>query len=146
MPTLQYPKNPNVDTAFVTDDNNKRNRALKTVLVDGTIDYPSNSNSTGCYVTIDGKKQRAMMTADISSAGTLEYPENSNSTKGYVDINGKKQRVVLTAAIAGGGTPINNQDKYLNLFQEKFLEYQIYSYSSEHVAQLTQIPMMISMR
>lgn len=110
MPETQYPKNPNTDTAFVTDDQGKRTRAVKTVVLDGTIDYPKNSNSPDCYVTVDGKKQRALMTADISSEGTVEYPENSNSTKGYITVNGKKQRVVLTAALVGGGSPINNQD------------------------------------
>lgn len=104
MPTVKYPNNPNTDTAFVTDDNGKRTRTLKTVLVDGTVDYPSNANSSSCYVTIDGKKQRALMTADISSAGTVEFTNNSNSTKGYVtDGDGKKHRVILTASLAGGG-------------------------------------------
>ena len=107
MPTTQYPKNPNVETAFVTDDQGKRTRTVKTVLLNGTIDYPKNPNSPNCYVTVDGKKQRALMTADISSAGTLEFQNNSNSTKGYVTVNGKKQRVVLTAALVGGGsTPV----------------------------------------
>ena len=104
MPETQYPKNPNTDTAFVTDDQGKRTRAVKTVVLDGTIDYPKNSNSTDCYVTVDGKKQRALMIADISSEGTVEYPTNSNSTKGYITVNGKKQRVVLTASLVGGGS------------------------------------------
>lgn len=104
MPTTEYPKNPNTDTAFVTDDNNHRTRAVKTVQLDGTIDYPKNSNSDSCYVTVDGKKQRALMVADISSEGTLDYPTNSNSTKGYVTVNGKKQRVTLTASLVGGGS------------------------------------------
>ena len=104
MPETQYPKNPNVDTAFVTDDQGNRTRAVKTVVLDGTVDYPKNSNSTDCYVTVDGKKQRALMTVDISSEGTVEYPSNSNSTKGYVTVDGKKQRVVLTAALVGGGS------------------------------------------
>lgn len=108
MPTIQYPNNSNSDTAFVTDDQGNRTRAVKTATIDGTIHYPKNSNSTDCYVTVDGKKQRALMTADISSEGTLEYPTNSNSTKGYVTVDGKKQRVVLTASLAGGGgsTPV----------------------------------------
>jgi len=104
MPTTEYPKNPNTDTAFVTDDNNHRTRAVKTVQLNGTIDYPKNSNSDSCYVTVDGKKQRALMVADISSEGTLDYPKNSNSTKGYVTVNGKKQRVTLTASLVGGGS------------------------------------------
>jgi len=104
MPTVRYPKNPNTDTAFVTDDNGHTTRAVKTVLLDGTVDYPKNSNSDSCYVTVDGKKQRALMTADISSEGSLSYPNNSNSTKGYVTVNGKKQRVILTASLVGGGS------------------------------------------
>ena len=107
MPTVKHPKNPNTDTAFVTDDNGHTTRAVKTVLLDGTVDYPKNSNSDSCYVTVDGKKQRALMTADISSEGSLSYPNNSNSTKGYVTVNGKKQRVILTASLVGGGsTPV----------------------------------------
>lgn len=102
MPTVEYPTNPNTDTVFVTDDGGKRTRSLKTVVVDGTIDYPKNANVKDCYVTIDGKKQRALMTADISKEGSLEYPDGSNSTKGYVTVSGKKHRVVLTATLAGG--------------------------------------------
>lgn len=102
MPTVEYPTNPNTDTAFVTDDGGKRTRSLKTVLVDGTIDYPKNANVKDCYVTIDGKKQRALMTADVSKDGVVEYPDGSNSTKGYVTVDGKKHRVVLTAVLAGG--------------------------------------------
>lgn len=102
MPTVEYPTNPNTDTAFVTDDGGKRTRSLKTVLVDGTIDYPKNANVKDCYVTIDGKKQRALMTADVSKDGVVEYPDGSNSTKGYVTVDGKKHRVVLTATLAGG--------------------------------------------
>lgn len=110
MPTTKYPKNPNVETAFVTDEEGHRTRAVKTVVLDGTIDYPKNPNSPDCYVTVEGQKQRALMTADISSEGTLEYPNNSNSTKGYVTVDGKKQRVVLTASLVGGGSEIKNQD------------------------------------
>ena len=102
MPTVEYPTNPNTDTAFVTDDGGKRTRSLKTVLVDGTIDYPKNANVKDCYVTIDGKKQRALMTADVSKDGVVEYQDGSNSTKGYVTVDGKKHRVVLTAVLAGG--------------------------------------------
>lgn len=102
MPTVEYPTNPNTDTAFVTDDGGKRTRSLKTVLVDGTIDYPKNANVKDCYVTIDGKKQRALMIADVSKDGVVEYPDGNNSTKGYVTVDGKKHRVVLTAVLAGG--------------------------------------------
>lgn len=107
MPTVDYPTNPNTDTVFVTDDGGKRTRSLKTVLVDGTIDYPKSANVKDCYVTIDGKKQRALMTADISKDGVVEYPDGNNSTKGYVTVDGKKHRVVLTATLAGGEPAID---------------------------------------
>lgn len=70
MPTLQYPKNPNTDTAFVVQDDGTKNRALMTAPQDiSTLELPNNPNSTKGYVTIDGKKQRVILTADISGAG-----------------------------------------------------------------------------
>lgn len=70
MPTIQYPKNPNIDTAFVEQDDGTRNRALMVAPQDiSTLELPNNPNSTKGYVTIDGKKQRVILTADISGAG-----------------------------------------------------------------------------
>lgn len=70
MPTIQYPKNPNIDTAFVVQDDGTKNRALMTAPQDtSTLELPSNSNSTKGYVTVDGKKQRVILTADIGGGG-----------------------------------------------------------------------------
>lgn len=70
MPTLQYPNNPNTDTAFVVQDDGTKNRALMTAPQDtSTLELPSNPNSTKGYVTVNGKKQRVVLTADISGAG-----------------------------------------------------------------------------
>lgn len=66
MPTIQYPNNPNTDTAFVEQDDGTKNRALMTAPQDtSTLELPSNPNSTKGYVTVDGKKQRVILTADI---------------------------------------------------------------------------------
>jgi hypothetical protein len=71
MPTLQYPNNPNTDTAFVVQDDGTKNRALMTAPQDtSTLELPSNPNSTKGYVTIDGKKQRVVLTADITGGGS----------------------------------------------------------------------------
>lgn len=70
MPTLQYPKSPNTDTAFVVQDDGTKNRALMIAPQDtSTLELPSNPNSTKGYVTIDGKKQRVVLTADITGGG-----------------------------------------------------------------------------
>lgn len=70
MPTIKYPKHPNIDTAFVEQDDGTRNRALMVAPQDiSTLELPNNPNSTKGYVTIDGKKQRVILTADISGAG-----------------------------------------------------------------------------
>ena len=70
MPTIQYPKNPNVDTAFVEQDDGTKNRALMIAPQDiSTLELPSNPNSTKGYVTVDGKKQRVVLTADITGGG-----------------------------------------------------------------------------
>lgn len=66
MPEIQYPTNPNSDTAFVVQDDGTKNRALMTAPQDtSTLELPSNANSTKGYVTINGKKQRVILTADI---------------------------------------------------------------------------------
>lgn len=70
MPEIQYPKNPNSDTAFVVQEDGTKNRALMTAPQDtSTLELPSNANSTKGYVTVDGKKQRVILTADIGSGG-----------------------------------------------------------------------------
>lgn len=70
MPTIQYPNNPNVETAFVEQDDGTKNRVVLTAAQDiSTIEYPSNPNSTKAYITVNGKKQRVVMTADIAGGG-----------------------------------------------------------------------------
>lgn len=77
MPTLQYPKNPNVETAFVIQDDGTKNRVLMVAPQDiSTLELPNNANSTKGYVTIDGKKQRVILTAVVSGGG-------DNSNLGY---------------------------------------------------------------
>lgn len=70
MPTIKYPKNPNIDTAFVEQEDGTKNRALMTAPQDiSTLELPNNPNSTKGYVTVDGKKQRVILTADITGSG-----------------------------------------------------------------------------
>lgn len=70
MPEIQYPKNPNSDTAFVVQEDGTKNRALMTAPQDtSSLELPTNSNSCKGYVTIDGKKQRVILTADIGGGG-----------------------------------------------------------------------------
>ena len=70
MPEIQYPKNPNSDTAFVVQEDGTKNRALMTAPQDtSSLELPTNSNSCKGYVTVDGKKQRVILTADIGSGG-----------------------------------------------------------------------------
>lgn len=70
MPEIQYPTNPNTDTAFVVQDGGRKNRALMIAPQDiSTLELPSNSNSCKGYVTVAGKKQRVILTADISGNG-----------------------------------------------------------------------------
>ena len=70
MPEIQYPTNPNSDTAFVVQEDGTKNRALMTAPQDtSTLELPSNANSTKGYVTIDGKKQRVILTANIGGGG-----------------------------------------------------------------------------
>lgn len=70
MPELQYPKNPNSDTAFVVQEDGTKNRALMTAPQDtSTLELPNNPNSTKGYVTVDGKKHRVVLTATIAGGG-----------------------------------------------------------------------------
>lgn len=92
MPEIQYPKNPNSDTAFVVQEDGTKNRALMTAPQDtSTLELPSNANSTKGYVTIDGKKQRVILTADIGggSGGSVS------------SVNGQTGDVVLDALDVG---------------------------------------------
>lgn len=70
MPQTIYPKNPNSETAFVVQDDGTKNRALMIAPQDITsLELPKNANSCKGYVTVDGKKQRVILTADISGNG-----------------------------------------------------------------------------
>lgn len=70
MPTIKFPKNPNVDTAFVEQDDGTKNRALMIAPQDiSTLELPNNPNSTKGYITVDGQKQRVILTADITGGG-----------------------------------------------------------------------------
>lgn len=70
MPTIKFPKNPNTDTAFVEQDDGTKNRALMIAPQDiSTLELPNNPNSTKGYITVDGKKQRVILTADITGGG-----------------------------------------------------------------------------
>lgn len=91
MPTIQYPKHPNTDTAFVIQDDGKKNRALMIAPQDITsLELPKNPNSTKGYVTVSGKKQRVVLTADISGSG-------GGGGGAVTSVNGKTGDVVLTA-------------------------------------------------
>ena len=70
MPTTEYFNSPNVDTAFVVQDDGTKNRVVLTAAQDtSTLELPSNPNSTKGYVTIDGKKHKVVLTADIGGNG-----------------------------------------------------------------------------
>ena len=89
MPTIKYPKNPNVETAFVEQYDGTKNRVVMTAPQDiSTLEYPSNPNSTKGYVTVNGKKQRVIMVADIAGGG---------GGGAVTSVNGKTGDVVLTA-------------------------------------------------
>lgn len=91
MPTIKYPNNPNVETAFVEQDDGTKNRVVLTAAQDiSTIEYPNNPNSTKAYITVNGKKQRVVMTADIAGGGGGGGAVSS--------VNGKTGAVVLTAS------------------------------------------------
>jgi hypothetical protein len=70
MPEIQYPTNPNTDTAFVVQEDGKKNRALMVAPQDiSTLELSNNPNSTKGYVTVDGKKHRVNLVADITGGG-----------------------------------------------------------------------------
>lgn len=88
MPEIQYPKNPNSDTAFVVQEDGTKNRALMTAPQDtSTLELPSNANSTKGYVTVDGKKQRVILTADIGGGGS-SLPDQTGHAGEYLTTDG----------------------------------------------------------
>lgn len=88
MPTIQYPKNPNVETAFVEQDDGSKNRVVLTAPQDiSTIEYPNNPNSTKAYITVNGKKQRVVMTADISGSGS-SLPDQTGHSGEFLTTDG----------------------------------------------------------
>lgn len=89
MPTIKYPKNPNVETAFVEQDDGTRNRAVLTAPQDiSTIEYPNNPNSTKAYVTVNGKKQRVVMIADIAGGGGSSLPDQTGHSGEFLTTDG----------------------------------------------------------
>lgn len=89
MPEIQYPKNPNSDTAFVVQEDGTKNRALMTAPQDtSTLELPSNANSTKGYVTIDGKKQRVILTADIGGGGGSSLPDQDGHSGEFLTTDG----------------------------------------------------------
>lgn len=90
MSELELSNNPNVDTGFVTDGNQKNKVQLVAQLDASDIELPSSPNSDSAYVTINGKKHKVKLTAVLYGGGASESSVES--------VNGKKGDVVLTAA------------------------------------------------
>ena len=90
MPEIQYPTNPNSDTAFVVQDDGKKNRALMIAPQDiSTLELPKNANSCKGYVTVDGKKQRVILTADISgNGGGSSLPDQTGHSGEFLTTDG----------------------------------------------------------
>lgn len=84
MPEIQYPTNPNSDTAFVVRDDGKKNRALMVAPQDtSTLELSDNPNSTKGYVTVDGKKHRVNLVVDLGGGGgggTVDYSKTVQKT------------------------------------------------------------------
>lgn len=69
MPEIKYAENPNEETAFVTQDDGTRSRAVLTAAVEGDIEFPNNPNSTKVMVTVGGVKRRAVAVANVAGGG-----------------------------------------------------------------------------
>lgn len=69
MPEIKFSDNPNEETAFVTQDDGTRSRAVLTAAVEGDIEFPNNPNSTKVMVTVDGVKRRAVAVANVAGGG-----------------------------------------------------------------------------
>lgn len=89
MPGIQYPTNPNTDTAFVVQDDGKKNRALMIAPQDiSTLELSDNPNSTKGYVTIDGKKHRVNLVADITGGGGSSLPDQTGHSGEFLTTDG----------------------------------------------------------
>jgi len=124
MPEIQYPKNPNSDTAFVVQEDGTKNRALMTAPQDtSSLELPTNSNSCKGYVTVDGKKQRVILTADIGGGGGSSLPDQTGqsgkflttdgtdaswSDKPLVNIGTGANTLFINGSTSGTGTNGNN--------------------------------------
>lgn len=100
MPEIQYPKNPNSDTAFVVQEDGTKNRALMTAPQDtSSLELPTNSNSCKGYVTVDGKKQRVILTADIGGGGGATYTAGNG-----IDIDAHNEISVTDPVLVNNAT------------------------------------------
>lgn len=118
MPTIKYPKNPNIDTAFVEQDDGTKNRALMIAPQDiSTLELPNNPNSTKGYITVDGKKQRVILTADITGGGgggsslpdqtghSGEFLTTDGTDASWAAVNALQNTATGTDALTIIGTP-----------------------------------------
>lgn len=113
MPEIQYPTNPNSDTAFVVQDDGKKNRALMIAPQDiSTLELPNNPNSTKGYVTIDGKKHRVNLVADITGGGGggSSLPDQTGHSGEFLTTDGTD---ASWAAVESLPTQTGNAGKFL---------------------------------
>lgn len=111
MPTIKYPKNPNVDTAFVEQEDGTQNRALMVAPQDiSTLELPNNPNSTKGYVTIDGNKQRVVLTAQIAGEGGSSLPDQTGHSGEFLTTDGTDASWTAVDALP---TQTGNAGKFL---------------------------------
>lgn len=104
MPTIQYPKSPNVDTAFVVQEDGTKNRALMVAPQDiSTLELPDNPNSTKGYVTVDGQKQRVLLTATLIGGGA-SLPDQTGQSGKFLTTDGTDASWGAVSASSIGAT------------------------------------------
>ena len=106
--TLQLPIHPTSDSGYVIDNNGKKHRVLMATFLSGTIDYKDSKTADSAYMTVNGQKVKVRLA--VKENGTLTVSDKPNVDKGYVvGDDSEKHRVTLINTPTGTLELPNNE-------------------------------------
>ena len=106
--TLQLPIHPTSDSGYVVDNDGKKHRVLMATFLSGTIDYKDSKTADSAYMTVNGQKVKVRLA--VKENGTLTLSDKPNVDQGYVvGDDSEKHRVTLINTPTGTLELPNNE-------------------------------------